>query len=656
MKLKLLKLLIIPLLLTLGYFILASYPYFFSKINRSDSLGPLSLVEEKPVNIQKTNHLLKGDKVTVKLGATENNLGIVLVKFAKFGKVSDRIMFRIKEEGKDNWYYENKYRAEEFKNNEYFTFGFPPLTNSKNNIYVFEIESLTGTSKNAIGIIPHKPQTAFVYKYSVSELKNYKTFFPFAFKKFVYVARNVNYWQIAAIFILSFLAGLFMRKKKITISRILGFLSTLKKEHRRIFKVITGEIKSKYLFLEKRIVNLSKKTAHWFTSAKFYSKFPKTKKKLIFVSILTLFILVISLIVVEISSILLIKKMGLKWEPVYLRLIKGYTSANLIGGRTEYHSWGPWNTPNYEGRIANYCIDVKYKFNSYGARDKDRSTSGQGRTLVFGDSFIEGWGVDQDKILAAELEKISEREFLNFGNSGSGFAVLNEYILYRDFASKYEHDSVIVGLTVGNDFADNDLNAWQGLAMIYYRPFFKLSDDKKDVEAVYPAKKVEGKYLLGLEPENKAAHFTVYTSWKEFSAFLSLFNFIQSNKLYFSKDSALAKKFNYNLEFSDDTITASLLAHEKFSKLIGNKKKYLIIIPSVTDVYYYLNSKKQNAPKMEKFKNSLSHQGWQVIDLIDVFANLPQDKIPEYFICDGHWSAKGNELVAEYLYKIMKTE
>ena len=348
--------------------------------------------------------------------------------------------------------------------------------------------------------------------------------------------------------------------------------------------------------------------------------------------------------------------MGLNWEPAYLRIIKGYTSANLVGGRTEYHSWGSWNVPNYQGRIANYCIDVNYKFNSYGARDKERSTSGLGRTLVFGDSFIEGWGVDQDKILTAQLEKISGKEFLNFGNSGSGFAVLNEYILYRDFASKFEYDSVIVGLTVGNDFADNDLKAWQGSAMIYYRPFFKLSDDKKDVEPVYFAEKVEGKYLLGLEPENKAAHFTVYSNWKDFSAFLNLSNFIQAYNLYFSKDSAGAKKFTYNLDFSDDAIIASLLVHEKFSKLIGDKDKYILVIPSATDVYHYLNSGKQKSPKMEKFKKSLSNQGWQVIDPIDVFANLPEDKIPEYFICDGHWSAKGDKLIAEYLYNLIKTK
>lgn len=381
-----------------------------------------------------------------------------------------------------------------------------------------------------------------------------------------------------------------------------------------------------------------------------------SKKKIVFVFLLILTVLFICVVSIEVYSLIIIKRMKLNWEPAYLRIIKGYTSANLVGGRTEYHSWGSWNVENYEGRVANNCFDVKYKFNSYGARDKERSITGKDRTLIFGDSFVEGWGVDQDKIIAAQLEKISGKDVLNFGISGSGFAVLNEYLLYKDFASKFEHDSVIVGLTIGNDFADNDLNAWLGNAKLYYRPFFKLSDDQKDVEAVYMAPKIEGAYTFGLEPKNRAAHFTTYSNWREFSAFLNLSNFIQSNLVYFSKNSALAKKSNYNLDFPEDTITASLIVHEKFSKLIGDKKKYVLIIPSINDVYYFLNNKKQKAPRMESFKQSLTDQGWKVIDPVNTFASLPVDKIPEYFICDGHYSAKGDKLVAEYINKAINAK
>lgn len=383
---------------------------------------------------------------------------------------------------------------------------------------------------------------------------------------------------------------------------------------------------------------------------KFFSeKIPK--KKVLFVCSLILFTLLICLISVEVFSVLLIKKMGWNYEPAYLRILKGYTSSNLVGGRTEYHPWGQWNVPNYEGRVANNCFDVKYKFNSYGARDKERSISGQNRTLVLGDSFVEGWGVDQDKILAAHLERISGKEFLNFGIA-EGFGVLNEYILYRDLASKYEHDSVMVGFLPGNDFLDNDPNAWAELTKIYYRPFWKLSDDKKDVGAVYYAKHIEGKYLAGLEPANKSAHFKIYSSWREFSALLNLIAVLENTKYSLSKDGQGAKQFAYKLDVPEDAITASLLVYDKFSKLIGDKKKYILVMPSATDVFYYVNNGRPKIPKFEEFKKNLGSQGWEVIDLIDVFANVPENEIPGYFICDGHWNGKGNKLVAEYLHKL----
>jgi len=310
LKMRLLKVLVISLILTLGYFAFLSYPYFFSKINRFDSLGFLSLVEERSVNIQRTFsterktdefdiHLLKGEKAQAKLRANGNNLGVVLVRFAKLSaRVSDTVVFRIKREGEGKWYYENKYKANQFQPNEYFTFGFPPIAQSKNNTYVFEVESLAGTYRNGIGISADKPQTAFVYKYSREELKNYKTFLPFVFKKLIYAARNVNYWQIASTFALSLLLiismermrskalsilsllVLFMRRKKeIAALDIAKILSVLKKEHRRILGITVNEIKSDYLFLEKKIVNFSKKATRSFTSIKFYSLLLNTDRK-----------------------------------------------------------------------------------------------------------------------------------------------------------------------------------------------------------------------------------------------------------------------------------------------------------------------------------------------------------------------------------------
>lgn len=228
MNARLLKLFFISFFLVSTYFLFVSYPYFFSKINRFDSLGFLTLVEEKSINIQKKSsvqrrtdefdiHLLKGEKVTVKFKATENNFGILLFRFAKLsGKVSDEVVFRIKREGEE-WHYENNYKADQFQPNEYFTFGFPYIADSKNKFYVFELESLAGTYKNGVGVSSVEPKVALVYRYTRNELKNYKTLSSFIFKKFVYVARNADFlgnWQLLATFFLPLLFMLLMEKTK----------------------------------------------------------------------------------------------------------------------------------------------------------------------------------------------------------------------------------------------------------------------------------------------------------------------------------------------------------------------------------------------------------------------------------------------------------
>lgn len=296
---NLLKLLIIPLLLTLGYVILLSYPYLFSKINRFDSLGLLSVIEEKSeipkkiLSVQRTtdqydNHLFKGEKITSKIKATEDNFGILLFRFAKLSsRVSDEVVFRIKEEGESNWYYENTYKANQFQPDQYFTFGFPPFKESKNNSYIFEIESLQGNYKNGVGISPHVPQMALVYKYSREDLKRFDRLSSFLLKKTMYVTSNVNFlqnWQILGIFLLSAFFSFYFSKLKIDFLKI---FTLSKKERGRNIEIVGKRLKSAYFSTSRSLNNFNKRLNRWFTSTYFYLKFLDTDiKKRVAISLL----------------------------------------------------------------------------------------------------------------------------------------------------------------------------------------------------------------------------------------------------------------------------------------------------------------------------------------------------------------------------------
>jgi hypothetical protein len=305
MSVKKLKLFLILIFLASIYFSLISYPYFLSKITNFSSLGFFSAVEERELELnlipskKRTtdrfdNHILANEKVVGNFKSTENNLGIVLVRFSRFGKVSDRIIFRIKEKGKDNWYYENTYNADQFQDNQYFTFGFPSIADSKNKSYIFELESVSGKYNNGIGVSLDKPQSALVYKYTRSDLASHDAMRSFAIKKLVYVAENINLFQakkILVIFVLTLLLIAFLfERKNIKSLGATAFTLLYKKVRRKTLERIIFGINTSYSRQVKKAVKISKKINLWFTSTELYLRLLNTIiKKRIAVSLLIFF-------------------------------------------------------------------------------------------------------------------------------------------------------------------------------------------------------------------------------------------------------------------------------------------------------------------------------------------------------------------------------
>ncbi|MBI5123540.1 hypothetical protein HZA75_06805 [Candidatus Roizmanbacteria bacterium] len=233
MNKKIFKFLTIALLITAASFILLGFPHI-------KNFGITSLVEETPVNFDKATYfnkaILKGQKIIARFQSSENNLGVVQVRFVKFGEGRDTLVFRLKKEGEKNWYYENKYSGVNFQNGKYFPFGFPRLINSKNGSYIFELESVAGTDENGIGISYIEPQTSFVYNYSVREFSKPSIFSKFIAKKILYVSQYINYIQLVSIVVLSMLLFYFRKEIK-GIKK--NFRRNPKKAYQRLVKTIT---------------------------------------------------------------------------------------------------------------------------------------------------------------------------------------------------------------------------------------------------------------------------------------------------------------------------------------------------------------------------------------------------------------------------------
>jgi hypothetical protein len=150
--------------------------------------------------------------------------------------------------------------------------------------------------------------------------------------------------------------------------------------------------------------------------------------------------------------------------------------------RTEYHDWGAWHKPSSTASHVANCFSVSYRSNSYGARDRERSrTATAPRAVVLGDSFVEGFAVDEDRRLSNLLEQALGFEMLNFGMTH--FGPLQYQLLYEKLALGFDHDVVIVGLLPDNDFTGNDpdFNRRFDDFARRYRPYYS-----KDGTVFYP--------------------------------------------------------------------------------------------------------------------------------------------------------------------------
>lgn len=153
----------------------------------------------------RTVNILAKNKINGTFTAVTDYLGIISVPFNTHNKsINDKIIFRLKEEGKKDWYYQGTYNTNQFQNDIPFPFGFPIIKNSKNILYMFEIESLEGNNSEPYSLSKALPNFFTKYKFSKSELSNN----PYILLKFLIVKTSeqlslLTIGEIVKIFLLS---------------------------------------------------------------------------------------------------------------------------------------------------------------------------------------------------------------------------------------------------------------------------------------------------------------------------------------------------------------------------------------------------------------------------------------------------------------------
>ena len=318
--------------------------------------------------------------------------------------------------------------------------------------------------------------------------------------------------------------------------------------------------------------------------------------------------------------------------------------TNWPGSKPSYHvdynrfwadinpAFGVWHRPNGHFIHKSGCYSVAYDTNSYGARDVERTLhSSAPRTIVLGDSMIEGIGQPADRRLTNILEKDTGQEFLNFGTGGN-FGPLQYALLYKTMASNFDHSLVLVGVVPDNDFHDMDFAYWKAHGWNgQYRPYYA-----DDLSVFY-----DGHF-------NPNAGESLWDHTEAIlRAYLASYHvglFVDS-RLYWRKLSPYSGYHDYNnvdiarLEKALDDIKATADQH--------GAKMAVFLIPHAID-FQRVHKTRTNplGPLIERWGKQ---QDVPVKDLLPEMDAMSGGDFLSYSLCDGHWSVRGGTVAAKIL-------
>lgn len=279
-----------------------------------------------------------------------------------------------------------------------------------------------------------------------------------------------------------------------------------------------------------------------------------------------------------------------------------------------------WHKKNYKTRHVSRCFDVKYETNNVGARDyNDYFTDAPNKSIMLiGDSFAEGPGVNIDKIFAKLIEKKTNKQVLNFGNSGT--EPITQYKRYIKFGENFHFDELIYFFLPQNDFSSPVNNLIQ----------------TNDIEIKNNQDKLF-KINFGI---------IKYTIVDFLSRFTYSYNFIKSTSFIFD----INFRYGYeNLSYFYKDIPSIDYTFKYLENLIKHKnvKTYIMIIPTIYDINNFQKNRVdyKNLYWFKEIKKISDRNNSVLIDLLD-FINFKEK--PFYFhSCDGHWSEYGNDFAAK---------
>jgi hypothetical protein len=294
--------------------------------------------------------------------------------------------------------------------------------------------------------------------------------------------------------------------------------------------------------------------------------------------------------------------------------------------------FGTWHRPNGHFLHQIGCFSTEYTTNSYGARDVERTLhSSAPRTIVLGDSFMEGLGLPDKDRLSNILERDTGREHLNFG-SGGDFSPLQYALVYKSLASKFDHNEVLVGVLPANDFFEMDPDWGKIYEKGRYRPYY-APDFSVVYQGTFDPNAGEGAW------DHLEAFFRAYLASYHVGQYVNSLRYWRTRGRYTGY---------YDYSDADLARLKHALEDTKQSADAHNAKLAVFLIPRANDFNrLHETGTDRLGPVMEQWGKEV---GIPIKDLMpDMEARSKGSYRPYFFACDGHWSPYGAATAADIL-------
>lgn len=334
------------------------------------------------------------------------------------------------------------------------------------------------------------------------------------------------------------------------------------------------------------------------------------------------------------------------WENEF----KFYEYSPVLGWKNKAGAEGIFHTPDATTRVS---------INSKGQRDIEHEykKDGRFRILVLGDSFVWGYGVEQDSRFTEHLRELlgDGTEIINAGVSGYGTD--QELLYYKAEGSRYSPDLVILAFGTFDAKHDNV----QAVAYTYPKPYFSIEEKSLQLHNVpVPERAYEWNERLDIEKRYREEARKNISRSKRIRKFLR-----RHFKTYgFISDGIKAVRSSVRDRLKSDPRLLDYILKKKSSK----KKDALLVLTEEIIMELDRQVESDNAKfivlmvpyrsHLKKLPDTIYYKMLKFCDERGIFCIDPYSRFFEnykngkelYFKHDEHWNETGHRLIAEEIY------